>query len=566
MALTIEQFGQQVKAKHPQYGDLPDAEVGRRVLEKYPQYQDMVESQTSQESPTNVLKASIIDAVGPQEKNIGGFLKNIPKSAGRFVGDLFSAVAHPIQTVKGLGTVGVGAVEKLIPGEQKHEKAADAVGQFFKERYGGVEAIKKTLYEDPVGALADISTLFTGGGALATKAGQLSKVSKLAKAGRIASRAGEIVEPTGIGVKALKAVASPPTRLAGRIAGETLGFTTGAGYGAVKEALRNPSPEFTAALRGEVSGENVLSSARDALESMRQQRGTAYQKELAGIAKQKGSLDISSLQKKLDQQLKAFNVKRSPDGSFDFSRSVIVDKAEANRVTEIVDTIKNWGLQKGDRTATGLDLLKRRLDDFYSPSGQARALVSSLRNTVKDILTKNVPGYYTMTADYAKSTDIIKEVEKALSLGDRVSADTAIRKLTSVLRENNDFRRSLVEKLQTASGTDLKGMIAGTALSQITPRGLTARLLSEGGIFAGFLVDPKFWAVLGVSSPRVAGEFLRYAGLGRKAAQKAMQAIQKTGATKPAVRQSLFQVGRLRDVLNERSNQNRVEDLKAITK
>ena len=161
-----------------------------------------------------------------------------------------------------------------------------------------------------------------------------------------------------------------------------------------------------------------------------------------------------------------------------------MDKAEANRVTEIVDTIKNWGLQKGDRTATGLDLLKRRLDDFYSPSGQARALVSSMRNTVKDILTKNVPGYYKMTSDYAKSTDIIKEVEKALSLGDRASADTAIRKLTSVLRENNDFRRSLVEKLQTTSGTDLKGMIAGAALSQITPRGLTARLLSEGGFFA----------------------------------------------------------------------------------
>ena len=90
-----------------------------------------------------------------------------------------------------------------------------------------MEALKKTLYEDPVGALADISTLFTGGGALATKAGQLSKVSKLAKAGRVATRVGEIIEPTGVGVKALKAVAAPPARLAGRAAGETLGFTSG---------------------------------------------------------------------------------------------------------------------------------------------------------------------------------------------------------------------------------------------------------------------------------------------------------------------------------------------------
>ncbi len=529
---------------------------------------------TSNESDQNIqavvddfkTKYATPAEIAPEARTIGGFISNIPKSGGQFVSSLASAVLHPIQTVKGLGSIAAGGVEKLIPGQQGQEKAFDSVVDFFKKRYGGVEALKKTMYEDPVGFLADASTLLSGGGALAAKVGELSDISKLARAGEIASRVGEVIEPTKVGVNALKAIAAPPVRLASRAVGETLGFTTGAGYGAIKEALRNPSPEFTAALRGETSSENVLSSSRDALESMRQQRAGAYQKDLAEITKQKGSLDINPIFKKLDDQLKAFNVKTNPDGSFDFSRSTIADKAEAARVQELADTIKGWGLQKGDRTATGLDILKRRLDDFYSPSGQARALVSSLRNSVKDILTKNVPGYYKMTSDYAKSTDIVKEVEKALSLGDRASADTAIRKLTSVLRENNDFRRSLVEKLQTSSGTDLKGMIAGTALSQISPRGLTARLLGEGGFFAGFLVDPKFWAVLGMSSPRVTGEFLRYIGLGRAGAQKAVSAIQKTGAVQPAVRQSLFQVGRLRDVLNRGSDQNAVDQLKAITK
>ena len=98
MALTIEQFGQKVKAKHPQYGDLSDVEVGQKVLEKYPQYQDMVESPASTKSPANALKASVIDAIGSQEKSVGGFLKNILPSAGRFVGDLASAVLHPVQT------------------------------------------------------------------------------------------------------------------------------------------------------------------------------------------------------------------------------------------------------------------------------------------------------------------------------------------------------------------------------------------------------------------------------------------------------------------------------------
>lgn len=42
MAQTIEQFGQTIKAKYPQYNDIPDAELGQKMLVKYPQYKDMV--------------------------------------------------------------------------------------------------------------------------------------------------------------------------------------------------------------------------------------------------------------------------------------------------------------------------------------------------------------------------------------------------------------------------------------------------------------------------------------------------------------------------------------------
>jgi hypothetical protein len=43
--------------------------------------------------------------------------------------------------------------------------AANAVGGMYKDRYGSVEALKNTLATDPVGAAADLSTLFTGGAA-----------------------------------------------------------------------------------------------------------------------------------------------------------------------------------------------------------------------------------------------------------------------------------------------------------------------------------------------------------------------------------------------------------------
>lgn len=43
MALTLTQFGQKIKQKHPEYNDLSDEEVGSKMLIKYPEYQDMVD-------------------------------------------------------------------------------------------------------------------------------------------------------------------------------------------------------------------------------------------------------------------------------------------------------------------------------------------------------------------------------------------------------------------------------------------------------------------------------------------------------------------------------------------
>ena len=45
MAQTIEQIGQTIKAKYPQYKDMSDSDLGQRMLTKYPQYKDMVSSE-----------------------------------------------------------------------------------------------------------------------------------------------------------------------------------------------------------------------------------------------------------------------------------------------------------------------------------------------------------------------------------------------------------------------------------------------------------------------------------------------------------------------------------------
>jgi hypothetical protein len=42
--MNVQQFAQQIKAKHPEYNDIDDATLAQKVLAKYPQYQDMVDT------------------------------------------------------------------------------------------------------------------------------------------------------------------------------------------------------------------------------------------------------------------------------------------------------------------------------------------------------------------------------------------------------------------------------------------------------------------------------------------------------------------------------------------
>jgi hypothetical protein len=110
----------------------------------------------------------------------GEALANVGTSAANFYKGLITAITNPVQTVSGVIDVGAGALQNLLPKElvdlvnqidnkpeaaKRAVDAANAVGGMYKDRYGSIEALKNTLATDPVGAAADLSTLFTGGAA-----------------------------------------------------------------------------------------------------------------------------------------------------------------------------------------------------------------------------------------------------------------------------------------------------------------------------------------------------------------------------------------------------------------
>lgn len=199
--LTPEAFKERIVQKYPngvsndgrRYADMDARELTQKIVQKYPEgttddghrYSDFIMDRADSAPQPQV----------PEGKSIGGFIDNFGTSAWNLGKGIVHAVAHPIQTGEALGGLGLGLIEKVIPGEQRHEKYANALGKYYGDRYGGLSNIGNTLYEDPVGVLTDLATVATGAGGIATKVGTIAKLEKLAKVGETVSAVGKAIDP-----------------------------------------------------------------------------------------------------------------------------------------------------------------------------------------------------------------------------------------------------------------------------------------------------------------------------------------------------------------------------------
>lgn len=448
----------------------------------------------------------------------GEAVSNIGASAAEYGKNLVQPILHPIDTLNAL--VGENADPK-------------AILDFFKQRYGSEEGFKQAIAKDPVGILADFSSLLTGGGTALSKVGSLANVSKLSKAGEVASAVGKATEPLSVAGKVL----SPVVKTAGEVGSGTLGFTTGSGKASIQKAFEG-GKDFTDAMRGKVSGEEILSTTKGALQSIKDDRAATYLPRLQDLSKNTKQLDMTPIKNTLGSLKKAFNIRDNPDGTLDFSRSTI-NKNAVGDTEQIISIVDDWLNDPVYQNPSGLDILKRKLDDFYSESKNSRVLVSALKNKVKETIVKEVPEYALMVKDYEKSSNFIDEITRTLSVGDRATADTGIRKLMTALKDNYDFRRDLMGKIDDATGNNIQSKIAGYNLSGLTPQGFMGKSFDVGILAGAFLAaDPKIASALVLASPRVVGEFMNVFGKLYNTEQKIRSIV------KPSIRQGAFQTGR----------------------
>ena len=318
----------------------------------------------------------------------------------------------------------------------------------------------------------------------------------------------------------------------GKVARPWFAKLSGAGGARPLELAQEASTAFRQALRGNLTGEDIVENAHAALGSLKEQRAVNYLTDFKKIEAMQTDpftgelkqLDAAPIQGRLRDLMKQYGVTVDPSGVLDTSRIAMGSKG-AKDINEMIEKVWSWGTKPGDNTIRGLDTLKRQLDDFWSESSQARAFTTALRKQVSNTITYEVPAYGKMAKEYSEASSVIKDMEADLMLrkegmSGRITADKTLRRLTSAMQDKFTLRRDLVQMLGAKGGEpDLERQIAGNAMSALAPKGAAGVI--AGGEMAGLYVlghalDPKYWAILLASSPRVQGEFLQVLGRGLK--------------------------------------------------
>lgn len=440
---------------------------------------------------------------------------NLLPSAMNFVSGIYEAVRHPINTFSGLGDLAAGGlrnitpkpvldfIDRLDPNPQaglRATEAANAVSNLYRDRYGSMEGLKNTIATDPVGFLADVSTVATGGAAATSKLPLVSKT--LSDTARYTNPMGAVVPTT----KFLnEKVVSP-------IVKNTLGLITSVGAENVAQAYQSGKAGKTAFmdnLTGKTGMADVLDTVKQNAQNIGAKASADYRSGMVDVKGDKSILSFNDIDGALKNAYESVTFKGQPKN------------IEAAKVTQqIADEVNKWkNLDPAEfHTPEGLDALKQRIggivDSIPFEEKAARMAASNIYNSVKDEISKQAPTYAKTMKNYSDSIDQIREIERTLS-NPKASIDTNLRKLHSLGRNNVNTnygnRLDLAKSLEQAGGNEFLPDIAGQSMNSWASRGLVGQggnLATLGSAFA----NPAMLGLLPFQSPKAVGAMSYGAG------------------------------------------------------
>ena len=515
-------------SRQPDFSNLSDDQLMAIARQPAPDFSKLSDDQLMQIAGVKPKMTSMQVA--------GEAISNFPSSAMKYGKELYEAVTNPIETAKSIGMVAAGGLKNITPevvqrfitsiakepGQiDQAVEMANAVGGEYAKRYGTLEGFKQAVASDPVSVIGDLSLMMTGGGSV------VGKVPGIAKAGQMTAQLGRTIDPFNVVTSAI----TKPAKLAGLLASEGTGFTTGAGGAAVREAAASgftggeKATAFLDQLRTNAPVENVVNTAKGALSEMRDQRNSMYRSGMVDIQGDKSVLSFNNIEKSLADADK-----------YAYYKNALKNPEAAKALDEVSQVIDDWKSRPASEyhTPEGFDQLKQAVGgvlEKYKPGTTEYRAVSEIYNSIKKDISAQAPTYAKVMKEYEMATKTLMDLESSLSLSNRANIDTSVRKLQSIMRNNantNYGRRvEQARMLESAGAETLMPQLAGQALSSWTPRslqGIGSAITAAGSAMS----NPAYLASLPLTMPRVVGETAYYAGKTAGAPQRLAQALKQT--------------------------------------
>jgi len=486
--------------------ELTDAEVYEYAL-----------AQVDADAPDESLSASEVAY---------GAVTNFPSSLAGVAKDIYTAITNPSDTLSGIlkAVYGAGAAkDKLILGSMDSDiaegvsktlfdnqsteesiQASSAIADFYAERYGSLEGLKKAVANDPASVMADAASVLYGG------AGLGSKVGLPVKATEALAKTASYVDPIIGSAKVAGKVAQLPTTAAKYYAGPA----TGTGIQAIETAVESGraggsvGEAFVNAMRGDVPATKILEEAQKGLLNLKIVKNNQYKANQAALKLNTKILNFKGIERAIDaaQEIVSFKGK-------------IVDKKGANAVAQVRKMVSDWKASdpKQYHTPEGIDALKREinsvLESLEFKEKKGRFAITGIKNAVTKEIKSQAPSYAKMMEEYSTMAGLVDELERVLKLGKQPTIDSAVRALQSSIKDTTGTKKALATTLDMGGDTNVVPMAAGSQFNQIAPRGLAAGATPVTSILS-FLGGglPLATANALISSPRVVGEAAYKAG------------------------------------------------------
>jgi hypothetical protein len=381
----------------------------------------------------------------------GQALTNLPESAGKFVGGIYEAVTSPIETAKTIGMAAAGGLKNILPksvtdfitsissepGKINEAVAiADAIGGIYKDRYGSVEGLKKTLATDPVGAAADLSTILSGGAGAAGVAGLTGTARALTSAAAATNPLTPIV-----------ATAALPVRATARGVGGVYNYLADPKGAAALRAAEGSAPEIINALRNPEILPGSLPTAGEAAATVNAPRYATLATDLAKVMPKEY---LARAGQRKEALLRPLSVDETYMPIAEIQRRVASEPlyTAARGAGDVVDTVpviskiddildKNPG---NPELVTEMTKLRSSLiDETGAPRVNAQQVSSTLDglksalakkenafikdqlNNIKTDLTDAIPGYRQAQETFAAKSEPINQAEVATFLKEKLA-------------------------------------------------------------------------------------------------------------------------------------------------